>query len=810
LSAISVPKQAAYPFLLGAKFEEAAMITHKTCAAIARTVLICFGTTDGPALKEGDWKVTPIGQPRFCYHFADQNRLLLVSKGKDPELWDTQQGQRVAILGGCKAGIETAAPSPDGLHFVTGDEVGYYHGLDGERFVRSVRIWETTTGKLVKRIPIDLSRDEAKNTTDWDVSWWDRRTLLLELYRRQNPSRASVGTVFVRVDAERGKVVTMSGRLDVGELLCYSPNRKRAAATRRYYVWRDGSGGISRGGCGTTYTIGLVNTDTFTIVTELKTGRTERGEPKALSLVTWSPDNRWLAAAAADHTVPVWDGRDGRPIATLKGHADWVLGLCFSPDGRTLLTASEDDTARLWDVKTGKLVHILAGHTAGLTPAAFDADGARVLTGGEDMTARLWDATTGKQLRVLADHESGVRDVGFVAGGKQVRTSTARGVERVWSVTDGKLVSQKKSEDRLRDRFGACFLRRQGDNTEVWVGPVGATPPPEPDDERPPIVLGPSSDDSEKGLIQARRVLRGHKHWVTGVAVTSDGKTVASSSQDKTVRIWNLSEWDRVTGKGRLTLSHGQEVHCLALAPDGKVLATGDEAGVLRLWDRATGNLLRTMQVSNERMRALAFMPDGQTIVVATGKTVRFLDLATSAEQKALRGLTSWVDGVALSPDGRNLAVGSFVREGYSDEGNQADRPGEVLLWDLTAGKELRRLRAHTGGVNTMGFTPDGKTLATAGGFDKTIILWDVAAGKERAILKRHTEPIRSLAVSPQGKTLASGDWKGTIKWWDVATGKEHRSYSGHLGWVTSLAFTRDGATLVSAGSDGTVKLWDE
>src|SRR5262249_49195227 len=191
------------------------------------------------------------------------------------------------------------------------------------------------------------------------------------------------------------------------------------------------------------------------------------------------------------------------------------------------------------------------------------------------------------------------------------------------------------------------------------------------------------------------------------------------------------------------------------------------------------------------------------------GKTVRFLDPATGAEQKALRGLTSWVDDVALSPAGRNLAVGSFVREGYSDEGNQADRPGEVLLWDLTAGKELRRLRAHTGGVTTMGFTPDGKTLATAGGFDKTIILWDVAAGKERAILKRHTEPIRSLAVSPEGKTLASGDWKGTIKWWDVATGKERQSYSGHLGWVTSLAFTRDGTTLISAGSDGTVKLWD-
>jgi WD40 repeat protein len=70
-------------------------------------------------------------------------------------------------------------------------------------------------------------------------------------------------------------------------------------------------------------------------------------------------------------------------------------------------------------------------------------------------------------------------------------------------------------------------------------------------------------------------VLRGHKHWVTGTAVTPDGKAVASSSQDKTVRIWDPAGWDRVTGKGRITLRHPEEVNCVAFAPDGKILATG-------------------------------------------------------------------------------------------------------------------------------------------------------------------------------------------------------------------------------------------
>jgi WD40 repeat protein len=412
--------------------EEAAMTPRQTRAALAITVLVCSCAAHVQPSKQGDWSVTAIGRLRFCDYFAEQNRLLLGSEGKDPELWDTKHGKRLAVLSPCKGGIETAALSPDGSQFATGDVVGYEFHRVGERFRRSVRIWETATGKLVKTIDIDLSGNGANRTTDWSISWWDRRTLLLQLHCRQNPARASVGTVFARVDVERGKVVKMSGPLEISEELCYSPDRKRAAAGRQSGVWRETGGGIARGGRGTTYTLGLVDMDTFKVVAQLEAGRGgERGEPNALWLVTWSPDSRWLAAAASDHAVRIWDGKDGRLLGTLKGHSDWILGLCFSPDGRTLVSASDDDTARLWDVKSGKLIHTFAGHTAGLTPVVFDPTGTRVVTGGEDQTARLWDAATGKQLRVWPDHESGVRGVEFAGGGQQVRTRTARGIVRV-------------------------------------------------------------------------------------------------------------------------------------------------------------------------------------------------------------------------------------------------------------------------------------------------------------------------------------------------------------------------------------------
>jgi len=200
--------------------------------------------------KEGDWAVTEIGRLRFRRHFAEQDRLLLVAEGKSPELWDTKQGKRVAVLKECKRAIESADASPDGKQFATGEEIGYHYRKEGEPFSRSLHIWETTTGKLVKAIEVDLSGRAARDSTDWEVSWLDRRTLLVQIYGRQNPARASFATVFVLVDVEQGKVVKMSDRLKISESLTFSPDRKRAAAGCEYGVWRGAGGGIGRGGRG--------------------------------------------------------------------------------------------------------------------------------------------------------------------------------------------------------------------------------------------------------------------------------------------------------------------------------------------------------------------------------------------------------------------------------------------------------------------------------------------------------------------------------------------------------------------------------
>ncbi|KAG1669783.1 hypothetical protein FOA52_001613 [Chlamydomonas sp. UWO 241] len=152
------------------------------------------------------------------------------------------------------------------------------------------------------------------------------------------------------------------------------------------------------------------------------------------------------------------------------------------------------------------------------------------------------------------------------------------------------------------------------------------------------------------------------------------------------------------------------------------------------------------------------------------------------------------VNTLAFSPDGKTLATGS--------------EDATARLWDVATGKERAVLTGHSHGVTTLAFSPDGKTLAT-GSDDRTARLWDVATGKERAVLTGHSEGVNTLAFSPDGKTLATGSDDATARLWDVATGKERAVLTGHSYSVMPLAFSPDGKTLATGSKDATARLWD-
>jgi serine/threonine protein kinase len=166
--------------------------------------------------------------------------------------------------------------------------------------------------------------------------------------------------------------------------------------------------------------------------------------------------------------------------------------------------------------------------------------------------------------------------------------------------------------------------------------------------------------------------------------------------------------------------------------------------------------------------------------------------LNSSFSEKTLTGHSGSVNSVAISPDGKSLVSGGYKT---------------IKLWNLETGKEIRTFLEHSDSVNSVAISPDGKTLVSGSG-DNTVKLWDLQTGKEILTLKGHSDNVSSVAITPDGKTLVSGSWDNTIKLWDLKTGKEILTLKGHSD-IRSVAISPDGKTLVSGNVDNTVKLWD-
>jgi WD40 repeat protein len=220
-------------------------------------------------------------------------------------------------------------------------------------------------------------------------------------------------------------------------------------------------------------------------------------------------------------------------------------------------------------------------------------------------------------------------------------------VRRVWKISDGSLVSETKVSDASSDRFGVLYLKKNKDKVyEVWSGPPG--------------VPGESKREDDPVQPQPLVTFKGGSEGWFG-AVTLDGKTAASEGVDRTVYIWDIERWDKVTGEGRTVLSaQPDEVWRLGFTPDGKALAIACKDGSVRLWD-----------------------------------------LATRKERLKFDGTAGYVRSLVFSPDGTVLAGGNWQKNLY--------------VWNVATGKLLWSKTDVTGPVHAVAFSPDGKTLASAG-----------------------------------------------------------------------------------------------
>ncbi len=286
-----------------------------------------------------------------------------------------------------------------------------------------------------------------------------------------------------------------------------------------------------------------------------------------------------------------------------------------------------------------------------------------------------------------------------------------------------------------------------------------------------------------------------HSDGVTCVAVSPDGKTIASSSKDHTVRLWSVAN-----GTEKILRGHLDSVESVAFSPDGGTIASASMDNSIMLWnfayenDKPTASLEATIRGHSGWVTSVAFSPDGRFLASGSqDNNVKLWNLETRREIATFGGHSRGVTSVAFSPDGQTLV-------------SSGDR--HIHLWELKSGHRLAVFGDHSGPVLSVAFSSDGGTLASSsvGGFVK---LWDTKNGSEMATLRGHSDRIGSVVFSPDNQMLASGSNDNSIKLWRLEDASEIASFTGHTDEVRCLAFSRDGRTLISGSEDNSIKLWN-
>ncbi|KAL5598562.1 uncharacterized protein BROUX77_006396 [Berkeleyomyces rouxiae] len=301
------------------------------------------------------------------------------------------------------------------------------------------------------------------------------------------------------------------------------------------------------------------------------------------------------------------------------------------------------------------------------------------------------------------------------------------------------------------------------------------------------ITLLPEPEDNWD---QCQQILEGHRSKIKSLALSLEGALAATSSDDKTIRIWKFDDGTCV----QELRGHRAAVDSVSFSPDGLLVVSASQDNTAQLWSVQDGSCVQELRGHGKWVVAAIFSPDGTLVATAShDHTARLWNTDDGTCVHELKGHKSPILSIIFSPDGTLAATSSNDKT--------------VRIWKVKDGSCMHELKGHKGVVKSVAFSPDG-TLLGSSSTDEVIRLWKIEDGICVQELKTIGKSMSPVCFSPDGKLVASGLNDGSVWIWRTGDGTCLHKLKGHESMARSVVFSHDGTILASCSNDGTVRLW--
>ena len=483
----------------------------------------------------------------------------------------------------------------------------------------------------------------------------------------------------------------------------------------------------------------------------------------------FSPDGKWLATASFWAEAKLWDAVTHLTTDIVVG-SEAQLGLAFSSDSSFLIIPTTNNTIHVWDIINRRTRRILTNSEPAFS-ARFLKDSQTVILAGFKQIS-LWNVEAVQPFSQWPVDPMNMLTSGFAVSPDERLVATAgRGqTVKVWSLQDGSLVESLSGagagvHDLAFSPDGKFMVAASDSGVRRWV-------------------MGNRDPDL---------VLTNHVGSAYGIAISPDGRQIASTGADQLVRLWNAETGDETSA----LRGHTHDIWSVTYTPDGQHLVTGSRNGEIKFWNPHSHSTQRTsLRLPGNRCLSWKYSADSaQLATVHSDGTIHFWDAKTLEETSVESFTESIPDRAAYSPQANLVAF--------------SDSDGAVHLVEAKGKSGRDRGFKATAPLQWLGFSDDGTRLVAAS--EEITTVWDVVADRISVQLTNrlgfflYAQPI---ALTPDGQMLALGDADGNVSIHNFRNQTKKVLHPDNILNV-QLAFAPDSATLAILGADYNITLWD-